>query len=132
MSPDDRNRLRHIVDAIDSATAFASGRSREDLDRDQMLSFALVRAIEIIGEAEPDNLASVVSHPAAAAVRDRSNKAFSRNWRREPVFTNHPAHTFQRDNVRDRGLSNGRHLLSARGHQRPNTWFSGRAQWHSD
>ena len=51
MSPDDRNRLRHIVDAIDAATTFVTGRNRGDLEADRMLAFALVRAIEIIGEA---------------------------------------------------------------------------------
>lgn len=51
MSPDDRIRLLHMVDAIETATRFSEGRSREDLDNDQMLLFALVRAVEIIGEA---------------------------------------------------------------------------------
>ncbi len=39
------------MDAADSAQEFALGRRREDLDGDQMLIFALVRALEIIGEA---------------------------------------------------------------------------------
>jgi uncharacterized protein with HEPN domain len=51
MSPDDRVRLQHMIDAIESATRFAEGRSREDLDSDEMLLFALVRAIEVVGEA---------------------------------------------------------------------------------
>ena len=38
-------------DAAASALRFAQGRSREDLDRDEMLLFALVRAVEVIGEA---------------------------------------------------------------------------------
>jgi uncharacterized protein with HEPN domain len=40
-----------MIDAIETAMRFAEGRSREDLDTDQMLMFALVRAVEIIGEA---------------------------------------------------------------------------------
>lgn len=51
MSPDDRLRLRHVVDALNSAIRFARGRDRRDLDSDEMLLFALVRAIEIAGEA---------------------------------------------------------------------------------
>lgn len=38
-------------DAAESALRFVQGRSREDLDRDEMLLFALVRAVEVIGEA---------------------------------------------------------------------------------
>lgn len=51
MKPDDRVRLRHIVDALSAAIRFTEGRSREDLDRDQMLAFAVLHAIQIVGEA---------------------------------------------------------------------------------
>lgn len=51
MADDDRVRLRHMVEAAESAVRFAAGRKRSDLDTDQMLSFALMRAIEIVGEA---------------------------------------------------------------------------------
>jgi uncharacterized protein with HEPN domain len=51
MSPEDRVRLRHITDALNSAIQFAHGRNREDLDRDKMLAFALVHALQIAGEA---------------------------------------------------------------------------------
>ncbi len=51
MPPEDRNRLQHMIDAAEAAMGFAAGRQRVDLDTDRMLSFALVRAIEIIGEA---------------------------------------------------------------------------------
>lgn len=40
-----------MLDATEAAQRFIQGRSRDDLDHDQMLLFALVRAIEIIGEA---------------------------------------------------------------------------------
>lgn len=40
-----------MLDATRSVTRFVSNRRREDLDADEMLLFALVRAIEIIGEA---------------------------------------------------------------------------------
>lgn len=51
MSPDDRWRLRHMVDAAEQALAFVQGRQRADLDTDAMLRLALTRAVEIIGEA---------------------------------------------------------------------------------
>ena len=51
MSPDDLIRVRHIVDALDAAFSFVQGRQRADLDSDQMLLFALMRAFEIVGEA---------------------------------------------------------------------------------
>jgi uncharacterized protein with HEPN domain len=38
-------------DAAVTALAFASGRTRDDLEADVMLQFALTRALEIIGEA---------------------------------------------------------------------------------
>jgi len=51
MSPDDVIRLRHMADAAESALRFCQGRTRVDLDTDDMLRFALTRAAEIIGEA---------------------------------------------------------------------------------
>ena len=40
-----------MVDAALSIAQFTTGRQRSDLDEDQMLLFALVRAIEVLGEA---------------------------------------------------------------------------------
>lgn len=51
MSPDDRVRLRHMLDAARSALQFTNGRAREDLEHDQLLTFGLTHAITIIGEA---------------------------------------------------------------------------------
>jgi hypothetical protein len=51
MRADDRVRLRHMVEAADNALQFMTGRQRADLDEDRMLLFAVVRAIEIFGEA---------------------------------------------------------------------------------
>jgi uncharacterized protein with HEPN domain len=51
MNPRDRVRLQHLADALNSAIRFAGGRERGDLDTDEMLLFALVRAVEIAGEA---------------------------------------------------------------------------------
>lgn len=51
MRKDDRVRLRHMLDAAREALIFATGRRRCDLDQDRMLVLALVKDIEIIGEA---------------------------------------------------------------------------------
>ena len=51
MRRDDQIRLRHMLDAAEDARSFVVGRDREDLEKDRMLALALVRSIEIIGEA---------------------------------------------------------------------------------
>ncbi len=51
MNPHDLVRLRHLSDALKAAIKFIHGRGRSDLDQDEMLLFALVRAVEIAGEA---------------------------------------------------------------------------------
>ena len=51
MLADDGVRLQHMVDAGDAIAGFMAGRTQEDLGRDQMLLFAVTRAVEIIGEA---------------------------------------------------------------------------------
>lgn len=49
--PDDSTRLRHMLDHAVEAVEMAAGRSRGDLDVDRMLSLAMVRLLEIVGEA---------------------------------------------------------------------------------
>lgn len=62
----DEVRLRHMLDAARKAVKFAEGRKREDLDNeDDPLVYALVRQIEIIGEA-----ASKVSAETRAELSD--------------------------------------------------------------
>jgi uncharacterized protein with HEPN domain len=51
MHKNDGVRLRHMLDAAREAVSFAKGRARPDLDSDRMLNLALVRLLEIIGEA---------------------------------------------------------------------------------
>ncbi|OGO37529.1 MAG: hypothetical protein A2Z03_09040 [Chloroflexi bacterium RBG_16_56_8] len=51
MIESDAIRLRHMLDAAQRAMSFAARRSREDLDKDEMLTLSLVKCIEIIGEA---------------------------------------------------------------------------------
>jgi uncharacterized protein with HEPN domain len=63
MQPEDRVRIGHMIEAGEHALRFAAGRNRPDLDSDHMLLFALVRAIEIVGEA------AASSRPRCAAKR---------------------------------------------------------------
>jgi uncharacterized protein with HEPN domain len=51
MRDEDLTRLRHMIDAAQEAIRFAQDRKRADLDEDRMLTLALVKAVEIIGEA---------------------------------------------------------------------------------
>jgi uncharacterized protein with HEPN domain len=51
MSLDEIDRLRHMRDAAAAALTFAADKKRVDLDGDLMFQFAIVRALEIIGEA---------------------------------------------------------------------------------
>jgi len=51
MRSDDTVRLRHMIDAAEAAGQFMTGRERAALDADRMLLFAVVRAIEVVGEA---------------------------------------------------------------------------------
>ena len=65
MRSDDRIRLCHMRDAALEALSFVQNRTRADLDHDLQLVWALVKAIEIIGEA-----AYQVSAEARAEVKD--------------------------------------------------------------
>ena len=51
MRADDRVRLLHMIEACESVQRFILGRRRLDFESDQMLLFAVVRAIEVLGEA---------------------------------------------------------------------------------
>ena len=45
------DRLHHMLDAARKARQFTQGKTRVDLDRDDMLMLALVRLLEVVGEA---------------------------------------------------------------------------------
>jgi len=62
---EDKVRLRHMLDAAHAVRRFATDRQRGDLATDQMLAFAVVRGLEIIGEA-----ASQVSEAGREAYPD--------------------------------------------------------------
>lgn len=51
MRAEDVARIRHMIDAAETVRQFMAGRQRADLDSDRMLLFAVVRAIEVVGEA---------------------------------------------------------------------------------
>lgn len=51
MSPHDRWRVHHMIEAAEQALDFVRGRNRADLEGDLMLRLALTRAVEILGEA---------------------------------------------------------------------------------
>ncbi len=81
MSPADRIRLQHLVDAADAAARFSAGRARSDLDQDEMLLFALVRAVEIVGEAaskvtDESRAAIPLPWPAIVGMRNRLIHAY--------------------------------------------------------
>jgi uncharacterized protein with HEPN domain len=44
-------RLRHMLDHAREAVAMAAGKTRDNLDTDRKLNLALVRLLEIVGEA---------------------------------------------------------------------------------
>jgi uncharacterized protein with HEPN domain len=48
---EDEIRLRHMLDHAVEAVKMARGRTRSDLDLDRQLNLALVRLLEIVGEA---------------------------------------------------------------------------------
>lgn len=47
----DKGRLEHILQAIGRVFEFSNGVKREDFQKDSILYFAIVKNIEIIGEA---------------------------------------------------------------------------------
>ena len=51
MQKDDLIRLRHMLDAAKECINFTNNKTRSSLDEDRMLVLALVKSIEIIGEA---------------------------------------------------------------------------------
>jgi len=48
---DDLIALRHMLDHAREAISLSQGKTREDLDSDRVLNLALVRLLEIVGEA---------------------------------------------------------------------------------
>lgn len=51
MQKDDHVRLRHMLDAAREAEIFIQSKTRDSLETDRELVFALIKCIEIVGEA---------------------------------------------------------------------------------
>lgn len=47
----DETRIRHLIDAAETACAFITDRAQDDLVTDEMLRLALTKLVEIVGEA---------------------------------------------------------------------------------
>ncbi len=71
-----------MIDAAEAAQRFVEGRKISDLDNDEMLLFALVRAVEIIGEAaarlsdETKSDIPDIDWPAIVGMRNRLVHAY--------------------------------------------------------
>lgn len=82
MRREDAVRIRHMIDAAKTSLLFVEGRQRGCLDEDRMLLFALVRAIEIVGEAasritlETRSAAPAVPWTAIIGMRNRLVHAY--------------------------------------------------------
>ena len=79
---DDDTRLRHMLDAAEQARSFMQGRTRDNLDTDSMLLLAVVKAVEIIGEAaakiskERQSEISQLPWPQIISMRNRLTHAY--------------------------------------------------------
>ena len=51
MPKSDAARIRHMLDAAREAMGFMRGRTRQALENERLLSLAIVRLLEIVGEA---------------------------------------------------------------------------------
>ena len=77
MSKDERIYVRHMLDAARKVVAFTSQREREDLENDEMLSLAVVRLLEILGEASrnlPPDVRERNPHIPWAAIAGTRNR----------------------------------------------------------
>jgi uncharacterized protein with HEPN domain len=79
---DDISRLRHILEAADEALVFIIGKERSDLECNRMLVLALVRLLEIIGEA------------AAGTSEELRSKYPSIAWRQMAAMRNRLIHGY--------------------------------------
>ena len=78
MPSQNRNvRLHHMLDHAREAVALVQGKARSDLDSDRLLNLALVRLLEIVGEAanrvpeEERALHPEIPWPQIVGLRDR-------------------------------------------------------------
>ena len=77
MSNEDAVRLRHMLDAARKVVKFMQGQTKADLESDEQLCLAVVRLLEIMGEAAKNVSEDLRNeHPAVpwkqiAGTRDR-------------------------------------------------------------
>jgi uncharacterized protein with HEPN domain len=82
MPPEDHVRLLHMAEALETVQRFVVGRTRSDLDTDDMFRLALTRAIEVVGEAASRvTMGTQQNHPqvpwrALAGMRNRLIHAY--------------------------------------------------------
>lgn len=79
---DDSTRLRHMLDAAKKAVSFVQNKTRNDLDTDEMLTLAIVRCLEVIGEA------------ASQIVRERQNELSQIPWSKIISMRNRLIHAY--------------------------------------
>lgn len=83
MTPDEVTRIRHMIEAAQTAQQFMAGRQRADLDADTMLLFAVLQAIQIVGEAathisqETRSATPAVPWPRIIGMRNRLVHAYA-------------------------------------------------------
>lgn len=82
MRAEDGVRIRHMIEASEAAIQFATGRKRQDLDNDLMLLFAIVRAVEILGEAASKRF----SAGQAVSISTWKNSCQFRRFRRRGAY----------------------------------------------
>ena len=77
MSNEDAVRLRHMLDAARKVAKFMQGQTKADLEADEQLCLAVVRLLEIMGEAAKNvsedlrNEHSAIPWKQIAGTRDR-------------------------------------------------------------
>lgn len=74
---DDRSRLKHMRDAAQKIVAYTQDKDRQSLAKDELLQLALMRLIEIIGEAAArlsDDLKAQHNHIPWAAIVGMRNR----------------------------------------------------------
>ena len=82
MPPDDKVRIRHMIEMAEAAMEITAGRSASDIANDLTLRLALTRALEVLGEAasrtsaETRTGAPEIAWPLMVGMRNRLVHAY--------------------------------------------------------